>query len=69
MNSSSIERWGGLALLSAGVLELVVNSGLTPVLPRGVPFAQTINSPVFAWRDTIAADLARPPRSDCKCVF
>ena len=58
MNSSSIERWAGLALIGAGVLELVVNSVLTPVLPRGVPFAQTINSPVFAWRQSIASACA-----------
>lgn len=54
MNTSSIERWAGLALISAGVLELVVNCVFTPLLPRGVPFAQTVASPVFAWRASIA---------------
>lgn len=54
MNTSSIERSAGLGLISAGVLELVVNSVLTPLLPRGVPFAQTVASPVFAWRQSIA---------------
>lgn len=55
MSTSSIERGAGLALIGAGVLELVVNSVFTPLLPRGVPFAQTVISPVFAWRQSLAS--------------
>ncbi|HKV80798.1 MAG TPA: hypothetical protein VJP02_21795 [Candidatus Sulfotelmatobacter sp.] len=54
INTSPIERFAGLALVTAGVLELVVNSVLTPLLPRGVSFAQTVVSPVFVWRESIA---------------
>lgn len=54
-STSSIERFAGLALITAGALEVVVNSILTPLLPRGVPFAQTAVSPVFACRQSIAA--------------
>ena len=32
-----------------------MNSVLTPLLPRGVSFAQTVASPVFAWRQSIAS--------------
>lgn len=55
MNTSSIERRAGLALITAGILELVVNGILTPLLPHGVPFAQTVASTVFAWRQSMAS--------------
>src|SRR6516225_617361 len=58
MSASSTERWAGLALISAGVLNTVVNSVLTPLLPRGVPFAQTVASTVFVWRQSAAAGCA-----------
>ncbi|HEY6325184.1 MAG TPA: hypothetical protein VIW73_01530 [Candidatus Cybelea sp.] len=55
MNTSSMDRFAGLALICAGVLEVVLNSVLTPLLPHGVPFAQTVASTVFAWRQSLAS--------------
>jgi hypothetical protein len=55
MNTSSTERSAGLALICAGVLNVVTNSVLTPLLPRGVSFAHTVASPAFAWRESVAA--------------
>src|SRR5215470_3841439 len=53
--TSATERSAGLALISAGVLNVAVNSVLTPLLPRGVSHAQTIASTVFAWRQSVAS--------------
>lgn len=58
MNTSSTERAAGLALICAGVLHVVTNSVLTPLLPRGVSFAHTVASPVFAWRESVASACA-----------
>jgi len=54
-DTSATERSAGLALISAGVLNVAVNSVLTPLLPRGVSHAQTIASTVFAWRQSVAS--------------
>ena len=54
-DTSSTERAAGLALIGAGVLSVVVNSVLTPLLPRGTSFAQTAASWVFAWRQGAAS--------------
>lgn len=58
MNTSSTERSAGLALICAGVLNVVTNSVLTPLLPRGVSFARTVGSPAFAWRQSVASACA-----------
>jgi len=55
MNTCSIERSAGLALICAGVLDVVTNSVLTPLLPRGVSFARMVGSPAFAWRESVAS--------------
>lgn len=55
MNISSTERAAGLALICAGVLNVVTNSVLTPLLPRGASFAHTVASPAFAWRQSAAS--------------
>ena len=55
MDTSTTERSAGFALICAGVLNVVANSVLTPLLPRGVSFAQTIASTVFAWRQSVAS--------------
>ncbi len=55
MNTSSTERSAGLALICAGGLNVVTNSVLTPLLPRGVSFAHTVASPAFAWRQSAAS--------------
>ena len=58
MNTSSTERSAGLALICAGVLNVVTNSVLTPLLPRGVSFSHTVASPAFAWRESVASACA-----------
>src|SRR5215470_3063045 len=55
IDTSTTERSAGLALISAGVLSVVANSVLTPLLPRGVSFAHSVSSPVFAWRQSVAS--------------
>jgi hypothetical protein len=55
MSTSLTERGAGLALICAGVLNVVTNSVLTPLLPRGASFAHTVASPAFAWRQSVAS--------------
>jgi|SRR5215472_3004685 len=55
IDTTATERSAGLALVGAGVLSVVTNSVLTPLLPRGVSFAQSVASPVFAWRQSVAS--------------
>jgi len=55
MDTSTTERSAGLALISAGVLNVLVNSVLTPLLPRGASHALTIASTVFVWRQSVAS--------------
>lgn len=55
MNTSSTERAAGLALICAGILSVVTNSVLTPLLPRGSSFAHTVASSAFAWRESVAS--------------
>lgn len=55
MSTSSTERAAGLALICGGALNMVTNSVLTPLLPRGVSFAHTVASTAFAWRESVAS--------------
>jgi hypothetical protein len=48
-------RWTGSALAIGGVLTFLVNACLTPLLPRATSFAQTVASPIFPWRQGMAA--------------
>ena len=48
-------RGCGLALAAAGVLTIVVNAVLTPLLPSGATFAATAASVAFLWRQSVAA--------------
>lgn len=55
MNTSSTERSAGLALICAGILNVVTNCVLTPLLPRGISYAHTVASRAFAWRQSFAS--------------
>ena len=48
-------RQSGLALMGAGVLVIIVNAVITPLLPRGVPFSDVAASTAFVWRQSLAA--------------
>jgi hypothetical protein len=43
-------RWSGLALGAGGALTVLLNAILTPLLPRGAPFADVAASTTFALR-------------------
>jgi len=58
MREFSTERCAAVALIGAGFLNIVVNSVLTPLLPRSIPFAQIVNSSVFEWREGLAVACA-----------
>lgn len=51
---SRLRSAGGLVVLAGGVLMVVVNAGLTPLLPIDAPFADFAASGVFAWRQSLA---------------
>jgi len=51
-------RWTGAALAAGGALDFLINACLTPWLPRGVSFAETVASPIFPWRAGMAAAAA-----------
>ena len=55
MPNRAFLRWTGVALASGGVLTFLINAGLTPFVPRGVPFAEVAASSVFLWRQSAAA--------------
>jgi hypothetical protein len=48
-------RWTGAALAAGGVLTFLVNSFLTPLLPRGASPAAAAALPIFAWRQGVSA--------------
>jgi hypothetical protein len=48
-------RWTGMSLLAAGALSLLINTALTPFLPREGVFAHVAASPVFLWRQSASA--------------
>ena len=45
----------GLALALAGLLVIVVNTVMTPLLPRAGSFAETAGSTAFLWRQSLSA--------------
>lgn len=51
-------RWTGAALAAGGALTLLVNTCLTPLLPRPASYAETAASLIFAWRQGFAAAAA-----------
>jgi hypothetical protein len=55
VQNRAFSHWAGAALMSAGVLTLLINAGLTPFLPRHVPFTETAVSSVFLWRQSASA--------------
>ena len=48
-------RSAGAALAAAGVLTIIVNGVVTPMLPRGAPFADVAASTPFLVRQSLAA--------------
>jgi len=48
-------RWTGAALACGGLLTIVINAALTPLLPHGVAFAVTAASTVYVWRQASSA--------------
>jgi len=48
-------RWSGVALAAGGVLTLLINACLTPLLPAHAPLAKTAASSVFLWRQGLSA--------------
>ena len=55
MPNAAFRRRAGSALVLAGALTFLINTGLTPFLPRHVPFAETAASSVFLWRQSASA--------------
>jgi hypothetical protein len=55
MTNPSFFRWTGAALIGGGLLTIIVNAGITPFLPQGVPFAETAASQAFLWRQGVSA--------------
>jgi len=45
-------------MAAGGALTFLINACLTPLLPRGVSFAETVASPIFPWRAGMAAAAA-----------
>ncbi len=45
---------GGLIVMAGGALMMLINVGLTPLLPIDAPFAELAASQVFAWRQSLA---------------
>lgn len=55
MPNSSFVRWAGIALVAGGLLTILINAVLTPMLPKHVSFDQTASSAVFLWRQSSSA--------------
>jgi hypothetical protein len=55
MPNRAFLRWTGAALAAGGALDLLVNTCLTPLLPRPASFAEVAASPIFPWRQGFAA--------------
>jgi hypothetical protein len=47
-------RWTGAALAAGGALDLLINTCLTPLLPRPASFAEVVASAIFPWRQGFA---------------
>ncbi len=47
--------WSGIALAAGGVLTVVINAALTPLLPSDASYAETAASTVFLWRQSLSA--------------
>jgi|CXWL01.1.fsa_nt_gi hypothetical protein len=52
---ASFIRRSGLCLIGAGALVVIINVALTPLLPRGGSFADTVSSAAFVWRQSLSA--------------
>jgi hypothetical protein len=52
---ATFTRWSGSALIVGGLLTLLVNALLTPLLPHHVSFEITAASQVFLWRQSASA--------------
>jgi hypothetical protein len=48
-------RWTGVALSLGGALTVLINAGLTPLLPGRLPLGDAAALPVFAWRQGSSA--------------
>ena len=58
MPNHAFLRWTGAALAAGGALTILVNTCLTPELPRLASFAESAASPIFAWRQGVSAAAA-----------
>ena len=52
---AAFERRCGFALMAAGLLTIVINAAVTPLLPRGGSFADVAASTAFLWRQSLSA--------------
>jgi hypothetical protein len=48
-------RWSGLSLAAGGVLTILINACLTPLMPMHRPFAETASSAMFLYRQSASA--------------
>jgi hypothetical protein len=55
MANNSFLRSSGCALAFGGALTFLINTALSPFLPKGVSFSMVVASPAFLWRESASA--------------
>jgi hypothetical protein len=55
MPNAAFIRWSGLSLAAGGVLTILINACITPLMPMHRPFAETAASAMFLYRQSASA--------------